>query len=81
MTLKTNYQKQIEARNAAIYKEYKRLSANPDNSKLMIAQRLMEKHNIHSRSTIWTICKKEEAKANTDTNAKAYYGDDESRAE
>lgn len=60
-----------EERNAAIFAEWQRLSADPANDKEGVRAVLMEKHGL-CRSTVIDICNKME---------KRYYGDDDSRAE
>lgn len=42
-------------RDAAIYKEFVRLMAEPDASATEVTKYLMEKYNIHSPSTVWEI--------------------------
>lgn len=74
MALKTPKQRKMEARNAAIIAEWKRLTANPENARGEIAKVLLRKYGLKSRTSIWAIIKKAEA-------AKVYYGDDDSRAE
>lgn len=68
MTLKTECQKRLEARDAAVYKDWLELSANPENSKTAISKHLMKKYGVYSRSTIWAMCKRAEARLKAQTN-------------
>ncbi|MBQ5923223.1 MAG: hypothetical protein IIW91_07800 [Alistipes sp.] len=68
MTLKTKRQKVMEAREAAIYKEWHRLRANPNSMKTAIAEALMEKYDIYSRATVYQIVKRVERRMNKTNN-------------
>lgn len=61
MTLQTDFQKRRAKRRADIYADYRRLVANPDNSRSAIIQYLMDKYNIGAASTIYGIIKEMEA--------------------
>ena len=61
MTLLTEYQRKRAKRRADIYADYRRLVANPDNSRSAIIQYLMDKYNIGAASTIYGIIKEKEA--------------------
>lgn len=65
MTLKTKHQQITEAREAAIYKEWNRLRANPNSMKTAIAEALMEKYGIYSRATVYQIVKRVEKRMKT----------------
>ena len=62
MTLQTEYQKKRAKKRADIYAEYRRLAANPDNSRSAIIQYLMGKYNIGAASTIYCIIKEKEGR-------------------
>jgi len=62
MTLLTQYQKERRKKRNDIYAEYRKLAANPDNSRSAIIQYLMGKYNIGAASTIYGIIKEKEAK-------------------
>jgi hypothetical protein len=79
MKLQTPKQKEQARFDAVIYKERQALAKNPDNMMTAIDDYLMQKHNIGSRTTIWKMCKRAEARLRA--ASKAYYGDDDSRAE
>lgn len=68
----TPYRRKLEARDVAIYTEWKELTADPNNSREEIRLRLMRKYKLHSRSSIHEAIKRAERK---------FYGDDDSRAE
>ena len=61
MTLLTQYQKERRKKRNDIYAEYRKLAANPDNSRSAIIQYLMGKYNIGAASTIYGIIKEKEA--------------------
>ena len=63
MTLLTQYQKERRKKRNDIYAEYRKLAANPDNSRSAIIQYLMGKYNIGAASTIYGIIKEKEAQA------------------
>lgn len=56
----TDLQDERAARDLAIYNEYNALAAVKGQSKTQITKYLMEKYNIHSTGTIYTIRKKVE---------------------
>lgn len=64
MTLLTEYQKKRAKRRADVYAEYRRLVANPANSRSAIVQHLMNKYNIGAASTIYGIIKEHEGNEN-----------------
>lgn len=61
MTLQTEYQKKRAKKRADIYAEYRRLVANPNNSRSAIIDYLKSKFNIGAASTIYGIIKEKEA--------------------
>ena len=63
MTLLTPYQKERQRKRNEIYAEYKRLAANPENSRSAIIEYLKNKYNIGAASTIYGIIKEKEAQA------------------
>ena len=60
MTLQTDFQKRRAKRREDIYADYRRLVANPDNSKSAIIDYLKSKYNIGAASTIYGIIKEHE---------------------
>lgn len=54
-TFKTKFQVEKERRDLAIYTEYQELVADPEKSKVAIAEYLCEKYHIASLSTIYDI--------------------------
>lgn len=64
MTLLTEYQKKRAKRRADIYAEYRRLVANPDNSRSAIIDYLRNKYNVGAASTIYGIIKEHEGNEN-----------------
>jgi len=64
MTLMTEYQKKRAKRRADIYAEYRRLVANPDNSRSAIIDYLRNKYNVGAASTIYGIIKEHESDEN-----------------
>lgn len=62
MTLKTENQKKQEATDAAIYRDWLKLTSNPENSRTVAAERLMKKYG-KCRSTIWKACNRAEARS------------------
>lgn len=62
MTFKTEHAKKKEARDAAVYKEWQELTANPENSKTAVSEHLMKKYGVYSRATIWQMCRRAEAR-------------------
>ena len=64
MTLQTEYHKKRAKIRADIYAEYRRLVANPANSRSAIVQHLMGKYNIGAASTIYGIIKEHEGHEN-----------------
>lgn len=67
MTLKTENQKKQEATDAAIYRDWLKLTANPENSRTVAAERLMKKYG-KCRSTIWKACTRAEARLKAQMN-------------
>jgi hypothetical protein len=59
---KTEFQKEKEAKDLAIYKEFKKLTATPGASTGEVTKHLMLKYRLHSPSTIWGIRKRVEAR-------------------
>lgn len=60
----TEYQKKRAKRRADIYAEYRRLVANPDNSRSAIIDYLRNKYNVGAASTIYGIIKEHESDEN-----------------
>ena len=58
--IKTKYQKEKEARELSIYTEWNDLMKQPGAMATAVDEHLMKKHNIHSRSSIWTARKRAE---------------------
>ena len=67
MTLKTENQKKQEATDAAIYRDWLKLTANPENSRTVVTERLMKKYGKCS-STIWKARNRAEARLKAQTN-------------
>lgn len=53
--VKTQFQREKEAKDLAVYQEFNELMAVEGAMVTAIEQHLMEKYNIHAKSTIWTI--------------------------
>jgi hypothetical protein len=66
MTLQTDFQKRRAKRREDIYADYRRLVANPDNSRSAIIDYLKSKYNIGAASTIYGIIKEKEATNETE---------------
>ena len=64
MTLQTDFQKRRAKRRADIYADYRRLVANPDNSRSAIIDYLRNKYNVGAASTIYGIIKEHEGNEN-----------------
>lgn len=64
MTLLTEYQRKRAKRRADIYADYRRLVANPDNSRSAIIDYLRSKYNVGAASTIYGIIKEHEGNEN-----------------
>lgn len=58
--MKTEAQKEREARESAVYRDYTELMAVQGQSKTMVVEFLMKKHNVHTRMTIYNIIKRVE---------------------
>jgi hypothetical protein len=78
MILQTPKQKAQAQADAKVWREYKNLAKVEGSSKVAIREYLGKKHG-KSAITIWVMCKR--AKALEEAKTKAYYGDDDSRAE
>lgn len=61
MALKTEYAREKEKRDKDIYREWMRLTADPRNSRTLISERLMAKHEIYAKSTFYRIIKEQTA--------------------
>lgn len=61
MTLQTQFQIRRQKKRDEIYAEYKRLTANPANSRSAIIEYLKNKFNVGAASTIYGIIKEREA--------------------
>lgn len=64
MTLQTQFQIRRQKKRDEIYAEYKRLAANPANSRSAIIDYLKNKFNIGAASTIYGIIKEHEGDGN-----------------
>lgn len=62
MSLRTEYQEKVRQRNAEIYKEWKRLAKNPNNSRTAISRELEKKYDV-SDTTVWRILQQYKKKA------------------
>lgn len=60
VTFKTPFQQEKEQRELAIYTEYQELVADPNKSKVAIAQYLCKKYHLATISTIYSIRKRVE---------------------
>lgn len=58
LRIKTELQEEREARDLAIFNEYNKLVANPEQSKKTAVEFLMAKYGIHSAGTIYVILKR-----------------------
>lgn len=58
LRVKTQLQEQREARDLAIYNEYRHLVSNPEQSKGEVIKFLMEKYDLHSNGTVYVILKR-----------------------
>lgn len=56
--LKTEFKREREKRDLAIYKEYHKMTSVNGQSKMPIIRHLMEKFNIHSPNTIYVILRR-----------------------
>lgn len=57
---KTDCQQYREKRDKAIYNDYEKLMAVPEQSRTEVVNFLMKKYNVHSRGTIYVIRKRVE---------------------
>lgn len=62
LRVKTRLQEEREARDIAIYEEYHKLAANPKQSRVALNQYFMEKYDLRSTGTLYTILKRVKAK-------------------
>lgn len=62
--LKTDFQREREKRDYAIYSDYESMMAVPGQSATEVGRALMRKYNIHSLGTIYVIRKRVSAKLN-----------------
>lgn len=51
----TKYEKDRWKRDLDIYNEFEKLTRDPKSSKTEVTKYLMEKHNLHSASSVWYI--------------------------
>lgn len=58
---KTRFQAERDARDLAIYNEWNKLAADPEQSRVEINNYLMMKYRIHSSGTVYQIRKRVEA--------------------
>lgn len=76
MILETEYRRNMRKRDAAIVREWKKLSADPKNtSPILIREYIAKKYGLHSQSSVFRILQREGA------ITRPYYGDDDGRAE
>lgn len=61
-TLKTPYQKEREAFEAKVYREWVLLTSNPESQREAVTAYLMKKYHLHARSTVWAIRRRVEAR-------------------
>lgn len=61
----SKFSKEKWARDLALYKEFTKLSEEPDSSRTEITRHLMKKYGLHSESSVWYIRKKVEKKLAT----------------
>lgn len=64
LQVRTTVQMEREARDRAIYEEYHRLAANPQQSRVALLRYFMEKYDFHSTSTLYAILRRVEASRN-----------------
>ena len=64
MTLQTQFQMRRQKKRDEVYAEYRKLAANPDNSRSAIIKYLMDKYNIGAASTVYGIIKERESNGN-----------------
>lgn len=76
MALLTPARREKRKRDAAIYREWQKLSADPKNQATAIYRKLAEKHGCATSTVIFAIRRHESL-----ITDQTYYGDDESRAE
>ncbi len=58
--VKTSFQIEKEAKDMAIYNEWKELMSQPDAMATAVHEYLMNKYHIYSKSTIWSTIKRVE---------------------
>lgn len=66
---KTPFRVEKEAKELAIYNDYKELMSVQGQSATAVTEHLMEKYGIHSASTIYEIRKRVEARLKTEEEA------------
>lgn len=66
LQLTTNFRKKKLARDEEIFKEYNLLMSQPQAMSTMVADHIMNKYEICSRSTVWQIVKRVKAKNDFD---------------
>ena len=59
---RTDFQREREQRDLAIYTDYEEMMSVPGRSATVVGRQLMEKYNIHSLGTIYVIRKRVEKK-------------------
>lgn len=60
--LKTPYQQEREAFEATVYREWQELTSDPANQREAVTAHLMKKYHIHTRTRVWAIRKRVEAR-------------------
>lgn len=75
MILETEYKRNKRQRDAAIARDWKKLSANPKNSPILIRVHLAKKYGLHDQSSVFRVLQQQGA------ITRPYYGDDDGRAE
>ena len=70
--IKTEFQRMLEKRNEALYREYKALLAEGNCSRMGIIEYLQKKYDLHSQVTVYGIVNRMRAKEEQEqeTNAK-----------
>lgn len=56
----SRYEKDRWKRDLDVYNEFEKLTRDPKSSKTEVTKYLMEKHNLHSASSVWYIRKRVE---------------------
>lgn len=62
MALQTEYAREKEKRDKDIYRKWKKLTADPNNSRTLICEKLMAEHDIYAKSTFYRVINTQKAK-------------------